>query len=203
MDMKINPKRIANERKCRAWSQQHLADVCDLSLRTVQRIEHSGKASLESTRSIAVCFGLQPRDLMAELPKRVNWLRAFRLRDGFAIFFVLVASYFYVSSALAESIMLNVSVTSDQSELASVQLLNNAGESSELRIDELLRVVLVSEMTQEQQIRISVEIYEYDSEKGYFLSSSPVLITGHKESARIKLQSSTGSVWNFAITPHL
>ncbi len=42
MDMQIDSWKIRFERERRAWSQEHLAAVSGLSLRTVQRVESSG-----------------------------------------------------------------------------------------------------------------------------------------------------------------
>lgn len=64
MDMKINASLIVENRKQKAWSQQHLADVSGLSLRTVQRIENNSVASQDSVKAIAIAFGLIPADLM-------------------------------------------------------------------------------------------------------------------------------------------
>lgn len=64
MDMKINSVRITDIRKEKAWSQQHLADVAGLSLRTVQRIENTGTASQDSVKAIAMAFDMLPADLM-------------------------------------------------------------------------------------------------------------------------------------------
>ncbi len=44
MDMKINKEILRREREQRAWTQSHLAEVADLSMRTVQRIERTGDA---------------------------------------------------------------------------------------------------------------------------------------------------------------
>jgi hypothetical protein len=54
--MRIDPRRIKIERARRAWSQQHLATVSGLSLRTVQRAEQSGLASYETASALAACL---------------------------------------------------------------------------------------------------------------------------------------------------
>ncbi len=59
MDMQINKHFLRQEREKRAWSQSHLADVADLSMRTVQRIEHSGVASMESAKALAAALDLE------------------------------------------------------------------------------------------------------------------------------------------------
>ncbi len=58
MDMRLKSALIRQEREKRAWSQEHLADVSGLALRTVQRIESTGSASYESAGAIAAVFGL-------------------------------------------------------------------------------------------------------------------------------------------------
>lgn len=58
MEMKINANKVISERKARAWSQQHLAEVSDVSLRTIQRVENNGTGSLETVKALASCFEL-------------------------------------------------------------------------------------------------------------------------------------------------
>ena len=66
MDMKIDAKRIRAEREKRAWSQDHLASVTGLGLRTIQRIESSGQASYESVSAIASVFKMDVSDFNLE-----------------------------------------------------------------------------------------------------------------------------------------
>lgn len=58
MDVKLNSGLVRQEREKRAWSQEHLAEVTGLALRTVQRIESSGSASYDSASAIAAVFSL-------------------------------------------------------------------------------------------------------------------------------------------------
>ena len=58
MDMKVNTDLIKQLRQARAWSQEELATAASLSLRTVQRVEAEGIASLESKKAIASAFGI-------------------------------------------------------------------------------------------------------------------------------------------------
>ena len=62
MDMKVDSSYIKRERERRAWSQEHLAEVTGLGLRTIQRIEKTGAASYESARSLAAVFGDRRRN---------------------------------------------------------------------------------------------------------------------------------------------
>lgn len=51
-------KYIKNARKQRGWPQGQLADVAGLNLRTIQRIEKDGVASLESQKAIAAALDI-------------------------------------------------------------------------------------------------------------------------------------------------
>jgi len=56
--MQLNVSKIRQLRTDRGWTQQQLADICGLSLRTIQRVELQGIASLETTKSLAAAFEL-------------------------------------------------------------------------------------------------------------------------------------------------
>ncbi len=43
-------------RKKRSWSQEQLATLCGVSLRTIQRVEAGNKASLETLKALASVF---------------------------------------------------------------------------------------------------------------------------------------------------
>lgn len=64
MDMQIDANLLKQERSKRAWSQEHLAQVAGLGLRTVQRIESSGMASNESIASIATVLEMTVADFV-------------------------------------------------------------------------------------------------------------------------------------------
>ena len=59
----INKDLIKKLRSERSWSQEHLALVSDISLRTVQRVENEGKCSMESKKALAAVFELDVTDL--------------------------------------------------------------------------------------------------------------------------------------------
>ncbi|BFT29104.1 hypothetical protein D210916BOD24_02800 [Alteromonas sp. D210916BOD_24] len=64
MEMKIDTHKLIKLRNAKAWSQQHLADVSGLSLRTIQRIEKTQSASQESVKAIAAVFDTTPDDIL-------------------------------------------------------------------------------------------------------------------------------------------
>lgn len=61
--MKLDADRIRTLRIERGWSQNDLADATELDVRTIQRIEATGAASLRSQRAIAAVLDLNIRDL--------------------------------------------------------------------------------------------------------------------------------------------
>ncbi len=61
--MPIDPARLKQLREQRAWSQEHLAALTGLSVRTIQRLETTGAAAHESRLALAAVFGLDPADL--------------------------------------------------------------------------------------------------------------------------------------------
>ena len=59
MDMRIDSDLVRSERERRAWSQEHLASVTGLGLRTITRIETTGRASHESVKALASVFQIE------------------------------------------------------------------------------------------------------------------------------------------------
>lgn len=62
--MQINAEQLKHERNKRAWSQEHLAQVAGLGVRTIQRIEATGTASRESVAAIATAFEMTAADFV-------------------------------------------------------------------------------------------------------------------------------------------
>ena len=62
--MEVNAIKIKSLRTQRNWTQQHLADACAISLRTVQRVERYGNASKDTLMGLTAVFELEPSDLV-------------------------------------------------------------------------------------------------------------------------------------------
>ncbi len=62
--MDVNAKKIKTLRTQKGWTQQHLADACAISLRTVQRVERYGNASQETVSSLAAVFEISQLDIV-------------------------------------------------------------------------------------------------------------------------------------------
>ncbi len=63
-EMAINAQQLRALREQRGWSQEQLADVSGLSARTIQRVEATGAASLETRMALAAALELAPADLL-------------------------------------------------------------------------------------------------------------------------------------------
>lgn len=72
MDEMIQSDLIKELRKERSWSQDQLASVSGLSHRTVQRIEATGRCSLESKKALAAAFELGANDLSVDTDLTCN-----------------------------------------------------------------------------------------------------------------------------------
>ena len=66
MQLKINANKLKQLRESRCWSQQQLAEMSGLSLRTVQRIEAKSVASKESIKCLGAVFDIGITDLFAD-----------------------------------------------------------------------------------------------------------------------------------------
>ena len=75
---------IKGLRQERNWSQEQLAELSGLSLRTIQRVESSNRVSVETLRTLAVAFDMEVVALERELAmdktssewkKRPAWVR--------------------------------------------------------------------------------------------------------------------------------
>jgi len=81
MDMRIDSELVKSEREKRAWSQEHLASVTGLGLRTITRIETTGRASHESVKALASVFQFEVSALKDSgneartAPIHIKWIR--------------------------------------------------------------------------------------------------------------------------------
>lgn len=203
MDMQLNKEQLRRERELRAWSQSHLAEVAGLSMRTVQRIENSGSASLDSAKAIAAAFDTQVEALLpiaTEVPKPKHIAK--RLVFVTAIFSSLLLAFGWWSQAYAEQVMVDVAISSGDKAIASAHLLNEVGEPSEMKVDDVLKVKITSSKQADGNIFLNAEIYFYNG-KVFELKASPKLLVANKQSAAVSASGGDGVGYHFIFTPHL
>ncbi|HEU0153255.1 MAG TPA: DUF805 domain-containing protein [Arenimonas sp.] len=66
--MHIDSARLRQLRSARQWSQEQLAELSGLNLRTIQRLEGGAKVSTESLRALAAVFEVPAETLLVAAP---------------------------------------------------------------------------------------------------------------------------------------
>ena len=214
MEMQIDSSLIRSEREKRAWSQEHLAKLTGLGLRTIQRIEATGAASYESAGALASVLSIPLADLRVTVPitrsliRPSNWQRkatAIGAACAACAFSVLA-----VRTTLAEEVTLDVGISwNDENERAvgviserAIQVLTEEGEDAEICIDDVLRVIIVPTIRDDGSILLSAKIFEFDEGEPRLLSE-PRVATLADTAAKIEQGSDSGNVYSLVITPHL
>ena len=64
--IQVVAQQVKQLRQERAWPQEQLAQICDVSVRTVQRVENGEACSYETLTALAAAFDLQPSDLTSQ-----------------------------------------------------------------------------------------------------------------------------------------
>jgi transcriptional regulator with XRE-family HTH domain len=73
--MDIQASRVRELRSQRGWTQQHLADACAVSLRTIQRIEKDGNAAQETVAALCAVFSVAREELLIVPRKNLEQLQ--------------------------------------------------------------------------------------------------------------------------------
>lgn len=199
--MRINSSVIIELRRQRAWSQQQLADVACVSLRTIQRIESSKKASQESIKAIAAAFDITVNDLLESNAARKP-SKKLKLAGAILIFLSVIASLFIIANVNAEPLMIKLQVTSDE-QTTNVQLIHESGQTGEMIIDSEFKLELTPTIIHDNKIRIETQIFEASKDGDFELVSSPTVITDDRTRATIKLDTPSQTHYVIHLTPHL
>ncbi len=202
MDMQLNKDQLRREREIRAWSQSHLAEVAGLSMRTVQRIETTGSASLESAKAIAAAFDTQVEALLAkDAPPDKKGYSGRHLSLFAAALSLAVVGASWWSQAYAEQIKIDLAVSEGDEPIASFHLLNEVGEPSEAKVEDRIKVKLTS-TKMDGNIFMDAQVYFYNG-KSFELKANPKLLVANKQSAAVSIDGLDGKAFHFIFTPHL
>lgn len=206
MDMRVDSKLIRAERERRAWSQEQLARVSGLGLRTIQRIEKTGAASFESAKALAAVFSLDVADVRV-----APALPAPRQRAGSPVRPLLGAAAVLLSTGgallatkpgFAEQVRLDVAVAVNEDQrLDNARLVTDAGSAGEVSVDELVRLLIVPTIEPDGAVRLSTQVFELQ-ENDWVLVDEPKLVTPDGAAAEIRLALQTGNAFRFIVTPH-
>lgn len=100
--MNISGENVKCMRIARGWSQEHLAALASLSVRTIQRVEKSGMCDLETRSALASVFEVEASQLdgarrieQAKAPEGDEFLYYSRLTSGNAVVAVFDGSHMY------------------------------------------------------------------------------------------------------------
>lgn len=204
MDMKIDSSYIKAQRARRAWSQEHLAEVTGLGLRTIQRIEKTGAASYESARALAAVFEMDVAELrvappVVVEPRRVN----LSLRQVLGVVGALVtggALLVTTSTFAADKVLMDLSVavdskTDEDQSLATKVVVDDGTlvpNVNDLKLGDL-RFSIVPRVQTPDRILLEVSIYERRGDQEVVVSE-PRLIALHGEAASIVLDDDSRTV---------
>jgi len=186
MDMRIDSSYIKAQRARRAWSQEHLAEVSGLGLRTIQRIEKTGAASYESARSLAAVFEIDVAKLRVAEPALVEPRRvSISLRPVLGVVGALVtggALLVTSSTFAADKVLMDVTVAvdskTDADSALTTQVVVDDGkfvpQVNELKLGDL-RFSIVPRVQTPDRVLLEVSIYERRGDEE-FVVSQPQLI---------------------------
>lgn len=183
MDMQINKERLRQEREKRSWTQSHLAEIADLSLRTVQRIEANGIASKESAMALASALDITLPDLLIKpLPVSSASIADRRWLGIAGIISLLLVTLGWWSTASAEQVTINLSIKSATGDASNMQLLNEVGKQSEVTFDQQFRLLLTTKR-QHDHLEIATEVYDFVDGKYQLISTPAIWVMDNEESA--------------------
>jgi transcriptional regulator with XRE-family HTH domain len=197
MDMQIHAAKVRTERERRAWSQEHLAEVAGLSLRTIQRVENTGVASYESARALAAVFQTEVAALreVTRRPLARQWRYA-----GVAALLVLAFGAFFARDARAGEVLLDVAVAINNQQLGQHQTVANEGKSAEFRHDGQARVFVSPHVTQDGKILLSIRLEEPAGSRWVEVAEPRMLVLNGAE-AVVNFTSDKGTVFRVTIRP--
>ena len=99
MQLSADGEKIKRWREDRAWSQEHLAQVAGIGVRTIQRVENGESASRESVMALAAAFEVDVLavtvDAKSEATKLFNEEQTKRISALRLSFFIHLASYLF------------------------------------------------------------------------------------------------------------
>ena len=109
MTFKVDASKVKRWREERHWSQEHLADLAGIGLRTIQRIENGEKASQDSAKALAAAFDVDATALSVdadEEARRAAELKAEEAEARMRLHFYLHAASVFVVVAIFGTIAL-------------------------------------------------------------------------------------------------
>jgi transcriptional regulator with XRE-family HTH domain len=199
MDMQIDSNRIRSQREKRAWSQEHLAEVSGLSLRTIQRVETSGSASYETAKAIAAVLEVEVASLQVR-PAAEPRVLAGRWQLGLAASLLVVLGGFFFGVAHAGEILLDVGLTLNKEKLSQSQVVATEGKSAEIRLEGQMRLFVNPIVTQDGSVLLSMRVEEPAGSRWVEVGEPKIMVVNGNEGL-VKVTSPKGNVFEIAVRP--
>ncbi|MEO1247457.1 MAG: helix-turn-helix transcriptional regulator [Pseudomonadota bacterium] len=204
MDLRLSAETLRQERLRRAWSQEQLAEVSGLSLRTVQRLEQTGHASFESARSLAAVFAVDVEQLRAPAPRPQRAVR----RPAFAALgatLVACLGLALATTGVTEPVLLDFDVARTNAasgeEVRHIgRIQTERGSPAEVEVEGHLRLVVTPVVEEDGRVRLFTKLYEL-VDGAYVLLAKPELTTEFDEEAEILIGVDGGKVYRLELTP--
>ena len=213
MDMKVDSSYLKAQRGQRAWSQEHLAEVTGLGLRTIQRIETTGTASYESAKSLAAVFDVEVADLRDVHEPTGGPRISVPLRPLLGVVAALVTggALFLVSNSFADQVLMDVGVrrttttpgsTAVETSEWFTQVVVNEGtlvpNVNDMRLKEL-RFTIVPNLLPDGMILIEMQVFEQQGDSEVLvIAQRHVIADGQKAEVRTGDEARS---FRFSITP--
>jgi len=214
VEMKVDSSYIKAQREQRAWSQEHLAEVTGLGLRTIQRIETTGSASYESVRALAAVFEIAVADLRAGEPTGPVLRLTVPLRPLLGVLAAVVTggALFVAATSFADQVLMDVGVVVktaipgssavDVSEHKTQFIVDEGtlvANVNDLRLAEL-RFTIVPTLLPEGPILVEMKIFE-QRDGGEVLLGAPRLVIADGQKAEVEVGENAARSFRFSITP--
>lgn len=206
MELKVKSSLIKAKRQSRAWSQEHLAHVSGLGIRTIQRIESTDSASYDSIQAIASALELPAPTLVSDAaPDSAiqNWKLSIGRKAAILMFSALAAtSFFFVNAVAADQVMLNVDVVVNEKTISEAGMIVDEGEHATMDFGDGYRLLISPTIQNNGDIQLIVELSKLDDET-YVSIAKPRIVTPNGELALLRSGSGGGDVLDITITPTL
>jgi DNA-binding XRE family transcriptional regulator len=192
--MQADAPLIKSERLKRAWSQEQLAQVSGLGIRTVQRIETGGNASLETVKALAAVLELPIETLLVDTPApssaSPSHFHLFKpwpaFAAGCATTLVTLGGLFIMQGAVADQVDMDFSVRVDNEEVSRSRVVGESGAEVILEASELVRISITPTITDDGTVLLDAEIFAFE-DGDYRLLSSPRITTLNGQKAVFKI----------------
>ncbi len=204
---------VRSEREKRAWSQEQLARVTGLGVRTIQRIETGGSASLESMKALASVFELDISELRSATATTIGVFRIPAVRKShlaaLTASLLLATGLFVAKPILAQQLWLDFDISAQRQDEDQIletsvragRVLMAENESTMIQLNNLLRLEVTPQIQADgKEILLSIKLFE-NRDGEYSLRAEPRIMTADKLEATLESSSDSGYSYNILMTP--